>query len=126
MKIIRFFVVVLSLWSFGDTAMAEGSAAITLEQLNQMFENMRSNPGYKKWNINGNLLWGYFLQTPTQKNFKQLLNTSQRMAIALLIFTRQTIRKLFFLHVEKIEHHSPESLNERNHEFYKLAVKVSP
>ncbi|MCP5259880.1 MAG: ribonuclease E inhibitor RraB [Burkholderiaceae bacterium] len=27
----------------------------------------------------------------------------------------------FFLHVEKIEHHTPESLNHRNREFYELA-----
>ena len=123
MKIIRFFVVVLSLWNFGNIAMAEGSTTITLEQLNQMFENMRTNSGYKKWNINGNLLWGYFFTDPNPKKLQTVAEYLTKNGYRFVNIYPTDDKKTFFLHVGKIEHHSPESLNERNHEFYKLAER---
>lgn len=103
--------------------MAERSAVITLEQLNQMFADMRSNPGYKKWGVDGNLLWGYFFTDPNPKKLQPVADYLTKNGYHFVKIYPTDDKTTFFLHVEKIEHHTPESLNKRNHELYKLAER---
>lgn len=103
--------------------MAEGGSVITLEQLNQMFADMRANPGYKKWDVDGNLLWGYFFTDPNPQKLQPVADYLTGNGYHFVNIYQTDDKKTFFLHVEKIEHHTPESLNERNLEFYKLVAK---
>jgi hypothetical protein len=123
MKVIRIFIVVLSLWSFGGVAIAEGGTVITLEQLNHMFDNMRANPGSKKWDLDGDLLWGYFFTDPNPKKLQPVADYLTKNGYRFVNIYPTDDKKTYFLHVEKIEHHTPESLNVRNQDFYKLAEK---
>lgn len=94
---------------------------ITLQQLNQMFANMRTNADHKKWNVDGDLLWGYFFTDPNPQKLRPVADYLTKKGYHFVSIYQTDDKKTFFLHVEKVEHHSPESLNQRNQEFYKLA-----
>jgi len=123
LKLVRYFLFVSTFWSFGNIAMAEGSAVITLEQLNQMFQEMRANPAYKKGSIDGKLLWGYFFTDPSPKKLESVADYLTKNGYRYVNIYPTEDKSTFFLHMERVEHHTPESLNVRNHEFYKLAEK---
>jgi hypothetical protein len=123
MKIIKVCLAILSLLGFGNAAKADGNSVITLDQLNLMFENMRANPGYKKWGIDGSLLWGYFFTDPNPKKLRPVADYLTKNGYRFVSIYPTDDNKTYFLHVERVEHHTPESLNVRNHEFYKLADK---
>ncbi len=94
---------------------------ISLEQLKAMFSDMRTNPGSKKWNVDGPLLWGYFFTDPNSKKLKPVAEYLSSKGYRFVSIYPTDDKSTFFLHVEKVEHHSPESLSQRNLEFYKLA-----
>src|SRR6187401_321991 len=48
-------------------AKSEQEKRITLEDIKRMFEDMRSNQG---WNVDGDLLWGYFFTDPDPKKLE--------------------------------------------------------
>lgn len=94
---------------------------ITIEQLTDMFDRMRTGAGYKKWNVDGDLLWGYFF---TDGEVEKLQSAADHLATQGYRFVRifhAEGQAGFFLHVERVEHHTPESLHHRNQDFYRLA-----
>jgi hypothetical protein len=68
-------------------------------------------------------LWGYFFADKTPEKLepvkKELIKNGYHFVDPYPTDDRST----FFLHVEKIEHHTPQSLHQRNLTFYKLADK---
>jgi hypothetical protein len=107
--------------SLGPPASAAQKKVITLEQLQDMFMNMRTHTGSKKWNVDGDLLWGYFFTDPDPRKLKSVADFLVKNGYRFVDTHPTDNKKTFFLHVERMEHHTPESLNERNLEFYKLA-----
>jgi Regulator of ribonuclease activity B len=91
---------------------------IPIEKLDAMFENIREK---SKWDTEGDLLWGYFFTDSDPEKLRPvadiLANTGYRFVN---IFDTED-GSTWFLHVEKIETHSPASLFQRNSEFYRLA-----
>jgi hypothetical protein len=104
----------------GVHASATGSPVITLEALKTMFAGMRADTGHEKWNVDGDLLWGYFFTDPDPRKLQSLADYLAKNGYHYVNIYPTDDKRTFFLHVERIEHHTPESLNQRNVEFYKL------
>jgi len=91
---------------------------ITLQALDEMFGNIRTKT---KWNIDGDLVWGYFFFDRRQEKLRLLGQELQKSGYRLVNLYPSDDRTTYVLHVEKIEHHTPQTLHARNQEFYRLA-----
>jgi Regulator of ribonuclease activity B len=109
---------VCSLVSTGSAAVRAQQQGITLEHLQRMFDGIRSKT---KWNLDGPLLWGYFFGDPDTKKLHAAANELTRRGYRLVDVHQTKDQTAYVLHVEKVEHHTLESLNKRNQEFYRLA-----
>jgi Regulator of ribonuclease activity B len=91
---------------------------ITKADLQQMFSAMRAEA---PWDVDSELLWGYFF---THKDPLRLKATAQQlvsMDYHLVAIRPDEENPFHWLHVERIETHSPDTLHQRNLQFYKLA-----
>jgi hypothetical protein len=90
---------------------------IPLSQLKEMFAKIRAET---KWNIDGDMLWGYFFTDTDSKKLQPLVQhlTSRGYRI---VSTEQREDGVYWLHVERVETHTPDSLHKLNQEFYRLA-----
>jgi hypothetical protein len=93
---------------------------ITLPELEDMFANMRANT---KWDVDGELLWGYFFTDPDPKKLERIVEPLTNSGYRFVSIYETDDKSTYFLHVERVEKHSPETLYARNAEFYKLAEK---
>ena len=91
---------------------------ITLEALEDMFANMRANT---KWDVDGELLWGYFFTDPDLKKLERLVQPLTNAGFHFVSIYETDDKTTHFLHVERIEKHTPLTLHARNSEFYRLA-----
>jgi hypothetical protein len=123
-KLFPIFALCLFIATSGDLALAKEKSVITLEQLNRMFADMRTQQGYKKWNVDGPLVWGYFFTDPSRQKLQPVADHLSSIGYRFVSIYPTDDKSTFFLHVEKIEHHTPESLNRRNLEFYELARRL--
>jgi Regulator of ribonuclease activity B len=110
-------------------AVAEPSFAETIsqQQLVEMFSNMRANPS---WNVDGPLLWGYFFTAPKQAALEPVAKTLAARGYRLVgIYAGDKASPsdpdVWWLHVERVEKHTVDSLQARNGEFYGLARKFA-
>lgn len=96
-------------------------SAMTLQQMEQMFANMRAQT---KWDVDGEMLWGYFFTDP---DTNKLERASQRLTASgyrLVKIYPTDDKSTCVLHVELIEKHTPQTLQARNGEFEKLANEL--
>lgn len=114
--------VALSCILYVGLADAQSSRNISLGQLEEMFNKMRANT---KWNVDGDLLWGYFFFDPNPEKLQHAADELKASGYRIADITPDAKRQTYRLHVEKIETHSPSSLNSRNQEFYALAEKYN-
>ena len=95
---------------------------ITIDTLQEMFDNIRANTD---WNIDGPLLWGYFFTDRSEQKLNSLVPVLAAQAYRFVDLFAPELdegqEEYYFLHVEKEEAHSVESLYERNQHFYALA-----
>lgn len=96
---------------------------ITHEQLVEMFDNMaRETP----WDLRKPLVWGYFFTHHARHALEAvvpLLQDQGYRVIALYLEDKENRNDpdLWWLHVEKTEVHTPDSLHERNQALYRFA-----
>src|SRR5262245_15406227 len=93
---------------------------MTLQQMEEMFANMRAKT---KWHVDGDMLWGYFFTDP---DTNKLQRASQRLTATgyrLVQIYPTDDKSTCVLHVERIEKHTPQTLQTRNGEFEKLAAE---
>jgi hypothetical protein len=87
-----------------------------------MFANMRAKA---PWNVDGPLLWGYFFFDPSREKLEraaaELQGAGYRVVGIEPVQSKQTLR----LHVERVETHTPATLDARNQELYALADRLS-
>jgi hypothetical protein len=84
-----------------------------------MFDNMsRKTPN---WNLNGDLLWGYFFFDEDPERLKSVANELVERGYRLVDIHVTDDASTNVLHVEKVETHTVESLHARNLELYALA-----
>jgi Regulator of ribonuclease activity B len=93
---------------------------IAIEMLKEMFANMRETP---ELDVDGDLLWGYFFTDTNPDKLKPIQNYLVDSGYRFVDLYLTEDGDTFFLHVEKIEHHTPQSLYQRNLELDKLADK---
>ena len=96
---------------------------IYIEQLEEMFSNIKSDTD---WDTSGDMLWGYFFTNsdPAKLETVKELLVSQGyrfVDIHLADKNEPNDSDIYWLHVEKVETHSPKSLDEINDKFYTLA-----
>ena len=105
----------------GAIASASGKVVISIDELREMFADMRTKASFKKWNVDGPLLWGYFFTDKDKQKLSRIAAYLKDRGYNFVSVLPADDQGTFFLHVEKIEHHTPGSLNHRNREFYELA-----
>jgi len=88
----------------------------SLEKVQEMFASMRENT---EWDVDGPLLWGYFFTDHDESRLEQFADTLAGRGYEVIeIF--ETEEDDMVLHVERVEHHTPDSLHARNLELAKL------
>jgi hypothetical protein len=93
---------------------------ITLDQLKDMFASMKQDAPF---DADGELLWGYFFTDADKKKLRPVADELVQLGFREVALYRTDDRKTYFLHVERVEKHTPESLHERNTEFYEIAER---
>jgi hypothetical protein len=106
--------------SFHTAATAQARQQIQLSQLEVMFADMRAKA---PWNVDGPLLWGFFFFDPSAAKLREAASELQASGYKVVSLAEVPGRRIFRLHVEKVEIHSPQTLHERNLQFYALAQK---
>lgn len=94
--------------------------AITLEMLKQMFAQMRKDAPFDPAS---DLLWGYFFTNSTKRELRPVADELVAGGYREVGLYRTDDKSTYFLHVERVEKHSPESLHARNLELYELAER---
>jgi len=79
------------------------------------------------WNLEGDMLWGYFFTDPDPKKLQPVADylTNAGYKFVDIFLADDDDNEIYFLHVEKIERHTPETLDQRNQDFYELASKFN-
>jgi hypothetical protein len=90
----------------------------TLQQLEDMFSNVRAQT---KWDVDGEMLWGYFFTDPDPKKLEPVAERLARSGYRVVRIYETDDQSTHFLHVERVEKHTPETLHVRNGEFETLA-----
>jgi hypothetical protein len=113
--------ILLAALSIGSpVTMAQSKQMIQLSQLQTMFADMRARA---PWNVDGPLLWGYFFFDTNASRLRQVASELVPLGYKLVSLEEVQGKGTIRLHVEKIETHTPETLNRRNLELYALAEK---
>ncbi|WP_163233567.1 ribonuclease E inhibitor RraB [Caulobacter rhizosphaerae] len=95
------------------------AAQISRPQLEAMFSNMRSS---SPWNVDGPLLWGYFFTSADRPALEQAGKILGDQGYRFVEIHKDK-KNVWWLHVERIEHHTVDSLDARNAEFYAFAKR---
>jgi len=108
-------------------AMARQSSSITRPQLATMFANMRADA---PWNVDEPLTWGYFFTSADKGALEQMARSLSAQGYRFVDLhlgdkSDPSEPNVWWLHVEKIERHTVDSLNARNQEFYALSATQS-
>ena len=117
---LRRIVLFVLLAALAAQTFAQSRPRVTLPQLEEMFQNIRAKT---KWNVDADLLWGYFFMDPQRDKLKPLADELSKAGYRVVNLYPSRDDQKFVLHVEKVETHTPQSLNERNIEFYRLSEK---
>ena len=123
MPVLRFIAVVFVLALFALGAPKSLSADISPQQLQRMFDQMQRE---SHWDLKQPLLWGYFFFNPTREPLDKaapILATMGYRIVGVEKVTPKTISApdKWRLHVERVEVHTVDSLDVRNHELNEFA-----
>ena len=94
---------------------------ITLDTVQKMFGSMRRDA---PWNIDGDLLWGYFFTDPDQQQLDAVARRLVKAGYRKVSIYLTEDGSASVLHVERVETHTPDTLHARNQELYRLAAEV--
>jgi hypothetical protein len=101
--------------------------SITLDALEEMFQNIQDSTD---WNTSKDMLWGYFFthREPSKlEAAKSNLISQGYNFVGIYLGEKEEPNDpdVYWLHIEKIETHSPKSLDQRNNEFYIYAHEMN-
>ena len=82
-----------------------------------MFAQMRANA---PWNVDGPLLWGYYFMSRERAPLEAASKALGASGYRVVDISRRD-DGMWWLHIEKVEHHTVDSLDERNQQFYAFA-----
>lgn len=101
-------------------AVAQSSQRIQLVQLEAMFAQMRANA---PWDADGPLLWGYFFVDASRDRLERAASELGTSGYRVVGITTVDGAAKYRLHVERVELHSPMTLNARNQTLYAFAER---
>jgi len=88
----------------------------------ELFADMKKNA---PWDMNQPLLWGYFFADPDKAKLEAARQPLQARGYQIVgIYDSQPDGEqpaLWWLHIEKVEKHTVDTLHARNQEFYQFA-----
>ena len=93
---------------------------ITLQQLQEMFAGLRSE---SDWNIDGEMLWGYYFTAPAPEVLESVAETLSERGFDISEIFEGDDEPIFILQAERLEKHTPESLFALNADLEALATK---
>jgi hypothetical protein len=93
-----------------------------LAKLHEMFADAAQKT---KWNFKGNLLWGFFFNNPTKEPLIPLSKELEVQVYRVVNIYLDDPKERWWLHVQKIEIHTPESLYDREAELRSLIANRS-
>ena len=97
---------------------------ISLEIIQEMFEGMKNSDG---WRLDGDLLWGYFFIDKSKPKLERLARRLEQDGYGFVSIEAESAgflkAKDHRLHVERVEHHTPESLYAHNDKLYAFAAE---
>lgn len=97
---------------------------IDLDQIKAMFANVTENAG---WDLSQPMEWGYFFTDRKRAKLDSALTGLEKLGFKYVdIFIPQLEKgqeDYFFLHVTKVDTHTPESLHEQNARLYAFAAE---
>ncbi len=94
---------------------------IELGMLEDMFSRMRAET---KWNVDGPMLWGYFFTDRSAEKLERAATILVPQCYRFVTIREDDDGSTRWLHVEREELHSPQSLFARNEALYKLADEL--
>jgi len=95
---------------------------ITLQNLEDMFANMRAKT---KWDVDGEMLWGYFFTDPDPKKLEPVAEHLSRDGYRVVSIYETDDKSTHFLHIERVEKHTPQTLHSCNADLGRLASKFA-
>lgn len=106
------------LWALGHM--------ITIQQLEDFFSDSRETyeSGRSSWNIDETCRWSYFFVDPDLKKFGQVADHLERLGYEIVgtLYPGPTDENpVYYLRVDKVERHTPQSLHELNQQLYRVA-----
>lgn len=97
---------------------------IELSQLQDMFANITNDAG---WDMTQPMLWGYFFTDRKRAKLESAMAVLEQQGFGYVdIFIPQLEKgqeDYFFLHVTKVDVHTPESLHQQNARLYAFAAE---
>ena len=95
--------------------------SIPKEMLVDMFRDNSANPKVK-WDIYGECLWGYFFTDPDENKLARAAQALEEQVYRIVgLLHPDDDDATTFLHVERVETHTPDSLHARNQQLYAFA-----
>jgi len=120
-KIIKSALIVAAL--VPSLALAQGNTVITKDLLVEMFDNMAKDT---PWDLSRPVLWGYFFTDPSRQALERaapLLECQGYRIVDIYLSDKDEPSEsdLWWLHVEKVEVHTPDTLDQRNQVLHQFA-----
>ena len=86
----------------------------------QAFRSMHADT---KWNLEGDMLWGFFFTNPTKPPLETVAKQLEKKGYRIVDIYLDDSKKNWWLHVEKIETHTVDSLTRREEELSIVATQ---
>jgi len=117
------FALVAVLLVSGCSQAKEAEVVITKDQLVEMFQDMEQK---SHWDMSKDMLWGYFFTDASKSELEAVVPALEAQGYRLVdiyLSDKEDPRDddHWWLHVEKVEAHSPDSLDQRNRQLYQFA-----
>lgn len=121
MRILKIVLIVATSIAWSEAV--QGGTLITRDQLVEMFEGIAKDA---KWDMSKPMLWGYFFTDTDRSSLERVSPILQKQGYRFVeIFQSEkedpNEPDLWWLHVEKVEIHTPDTLDQRNQLLYKFA-----
>ena len=94
---------------------------IPRDKLEELFDEIAKSAG---WDMSKPMLWGYFFTHTSRDVLEVAASELAKEGYRVVEIAEDDDEPLFWLHVERVEAHSVDSLFERNESFYRLAEEL--
>jgi hypothetical protein len=90
---------------------------ISRDDVEILFQKMQKSA----WDMQQDQVWGYFFKDPSQQKLSDFSLKLKKCDYTIVDINQSYPDNNYWLHIEKTQQHTIESLHQLNHFFYKLA-----